>query len=289
MSEDSTFDEEITITPPLTWNECRVTPGTDDAEVRIDERVVDGDAGQTRILTGVAIVAKKFAHGPSLAGSIQAIIDAHPEHEFGGHIEEWVEVGYRDLPRRYAVQDRRVVTVTAAWPDGQPQDGPASDQFTAVGRLRAIVRSVDQDGWRDTGYPSESDIDEVLDERDVLAARVAELEAKQPQGVRAAPAGTSVVEDRCFSVKCSACGDPLTDPDHGGEPHFRTAPEALSNARAEDWHVSAAGGAVCNEDDAAHIAAIRAHHAEDLDPAHWCWVTAYDESEAMREDQVSGR
>lgn len=121
MPEDSTFDGEITITPPLTWSECRVTPGTDDAELRIDEQVVDGDAGQTRTLTGVAIVAKKFAHGPQLPSAIQAIIDAHPKHEFSGYIEEWVELGYRELPRRHVVKDRQVVTVTAIWPGEEPQ------------------------------------------------------------------------------------------------------------------------------------------------------------------------
>lgn len=121
MSEDSTFDGEITITPPLTWNECRVTPGTDDAELRIDEQVTDSDAGQTRTLTGVAIVAKKFAHGPCLPGSIQAIIDAHPKHEFFGYIEEWMQLGYRELPRRHAVQGRQVMTVAAVWPDEAPQ------------------------------------------------------------------------------------------------------------------------------------------------------------------------
>jgi hypothetical protein len=113
---DSHFDNEITITPPLTWRECRVTPGTDDAELRIDERIEDGDNGQIRVLTGVAIVAKKFAHGFHLPNSIQAIIDAHPGHKFTGHIEEWLEVGYRELPRRHVVQDRQVVTVEAMWP-----------------------------------------------------------------------------------------------------------------------------------------------------------------------------
>lgn len=132
---DSHFDEEITITPPLTWCECRATPGTNDAELRIDERVEDGDDGQTRALTGVAIVAKKFAHGPQLPASIQAIIDAHPGHEFSGYIEEWVNLGYRMLPRRHMVQDRTVVTVDAVWPDEQPKSLPlrmTADQVAAV-------------------------------------------------------------------------------------------------------------------------------------------------------------
>lgn len=133
MSESSHFDGEITITPPLTWNECRVTPGTDDAEVRSHEEITDGEFGQTRVLTGVAIVAKKFAHGHCLPASIQAIIDAHPKHEFSGHIEEWVELGYRILPRRHVVRGRQVVAVEAAWPDEQPQD----ERDAEILRLRA--------------------------------------------------------------------------------------------------------------------------------------------------------
>lgn len=117
MSDRSHFDGEITIIPPLTWNKCRTTPGTDDAQVRIHEETTDSVLGQTRVLTGVAIVAKDFAYGPQLPGAIQAIIDAHPKHEFSGCIEEWVELGYRELPRRYVVQDRRVVVVQAVWPD----------------------------------------------------------------------------------------------------------------------------------------------------------------------------
>jgi hypothetical protein len=135
MSEDSHFDHEIIITPPLTWRECRATPATDDAELRIDERVEDGDNGQTRILTAPAIVAKKFAHGPQLSFAIQAIIDAHPGHEFAGYIEEWVEIGYRTLPRRHMVQDRQVVTVEAVWPDEQYRPAPKrmhADELAAL-------------------------------------------------------------------------------------------------------------------------------------------------------------
>lgn len=116
MGDNSSFDNEITITPPLTWRECRATPGTDDAGLRIDEHVEDCDAGQTRTLTASAIVAKDFAYGPQLPSSIQAIIDAHPDHEFSGYIEEWVELGYRMLPRQYLMRGRRVVCVAAEWP-----------------------------------------------------------------------------------------------------------------------------------------------------------------------------
>lgn len=125
MSE-SHFDGEITITPPLTWNECRTTPGTDDAEVRAHEEITDGEFGQTRVLTGVAIVAKKFAHGHCLPASIQAIIDAHPTHAFSGYIEEWLELGYRELPRRYVVRDRQVVTVEAVWVAEDKRDAEIS-------------------------------------------------------------------------------------------------------------------------------------------------------------------
>lgn len=126
MSDRSHFDGEITITPPLTWNECRITPATDDAQVRIHEELTDGEFGQTRVLTGVAITAKDFAYGPQLPSAIQSVIDAHPAHEFSGHIEEWVDLGYRELPRRYVVQDRRVVTVAAAWPDSAPTQASMS-------------------------------------------------------------------------------------------------------------------------------------------------------------------
>jgi len=141
---DGHFDNEITITPPLTWRECRATPATDDAELRIDERIEDGDNGQTRVLTGVAIVAKKFAHGFQLPASIQAIIDAHPGHEFAGHIEEWLEVGYRELPRRHVVQDRQVVIVEAMWPrEHKPKRMHADDLAAVLADMAARVPTGD--------------------------------------------------------------------------------------------------------------------------------------------------
>lgn len=127
MGNNSRFDNEITITPPLTWQECRVTPGLENAQLRIDERVIDGVEGQTRILTAPAIIAGRHCFGPHLLGEIQAVIDCHPKHEFAGFIEEWLEPGYRMLPRRYIVRDRKVVCVTAEWPGGNDTDERVED------------------------------------------------------------------------------------------------------------------------------------------------------------------
>jgi hypothetical protein len=116
MGDNSRFDNEITITPPLTWRECRITPGLENAQLRIDEQIIDGAEGQTRILTAPAIIAGRHCFGPHLLDEIQAVIDSHPEHQFGGFIEEWLEPGYRELPRRYVVRGRKVVCVAAEWP-----------------------------------------------------------------------------------------------------------------------------------------------------------------------------
>lgn len=51
----------------------------------------------------------------------------------------------------------------------------------AATRLRAYVRSVDDNGRRDTGWPDEADVDEVLDDRDRLIAFVGELTAYPQQ------------------------------------------------------------------------------------------------------------
>jgi hypothetical protein len=113
---------QISITPPLSWAEIRSTrsPGLQDVKLRLDEQVEETPIGQNRIVMADAIVpiTGGYYNGYAIEEQIQAVIDAHPSHEFTGIIEARPE-DPDGTPWRYAVQGRRVVRQVPrlVWPD----------------------------------------------------------------------------------------------------------------------------------------------------------------------------
>lgn len=110
MSADNSWSGRVTITPPLTWAECKVSPGVEDVKLDIHEE--DGPDG--RILTAVAVVPARASDSWS-AGTrqeLQFLIDSHPGHEFDGCLRvDWDPV-YGEgqvLAERWTVIERTVV------------------------------------------------------------------------------------------------------------------------------------------------------------------------------------
>jgi len=126
MGADNTWSGRVTITPPLTWQECRVSPGVEDVKLVIHEE--DGPDG--RILTAVAVAPARPGDSWSAhtGQELQFLIDSHPGHEFTGSLRvDWDPVYGEDqvLAERWTVIERRVVHETArlAW---TAADGSAS-------------------------------------------------------------------------------------------------------------------------------------------------------------------
>lgn len=110
MGADNTWSGRVTITPPLTWQECKVSPGVEDVRLEIAEK--DGPEG--RILTAVAVVPARPSDSWSAhAGQeLQALVDAHPKHDFVGALfVDWKPVYGEDqvLSERWVVRGRTVV------------------------------------------------------------------------------------------------------------------------------------------------------------------------------------
>lgn len=110
MAADNHWSGRVTITPPLTWQECKVSPGVED--VKLDIREEDGPDG--RILTAVAVVPARSSNSWSAhtGQELQFLIDSHPRHEFAGELRcDWAPV-YGDeavLAERWTVDGRTVV------------------------------------------------------------------------------------------------------------------------------------------------------------------------------------
>lgn len=110
MSADNTWSGRVTITPPLTWAECKVSPGMEDVKLDINEE--DGQDG--RILTAVAVVPARRSDSWSAhtGQELQFLIDSHPGHEFDGYLRlDWEPV-YGEgqvLAERWRVVERTVV------------------------------------------------------------------------------------------------------------------------------------------------------------------------------------
>jgi len=118
MSADNTWSGRVTITPPLTWRECKVSPGVEDVKLDIHEE--DGPDG--RLLTAVAVIPARSSDSWS-AGTgqeLQFLIDSHPKHEFTGSLRvDWDPV-YGEgqvLAERWTVRGRTVAHEEArlAW------------------------------------------------------------------------------------------------------------------------------------------------------------------------------
>lgn len=118
MSADNTWSGRVAITPPLSWQECKVSPGVEDVKLDIHEE--DGPDG--RILTAVAVVPARPENSWSAhtGQELQFLIDSHPRHEFAGHLQvDWAPVYGEEaiLAERWTVAGRAVVHETArlAW------------------------------------------------------------------------------------------------------------------------------------------------------------------------------
>jgi len=109
MGADNAWSGRVTITPPLSWAECKLTPGVED--VRLDLREEDGPLG--KIVTAVAILPARPSNSWSshTGGDLQAVIDANPGHEFSGRLQvDWPSAYGSDLlAERWTVDGRTVV------------------------------------------------------------------------------------------------------------------------------------------------------------------------------------
>jgi hypothetical protein len=124
---ESHWTGEVRIEPPLTWAEIknsRQSPGFQDLKLRLDEQVEDTETGQVRTVTAVAVetlAADRGAYnGYAIEEELQAVVDAHPSHEFTGAIEARpLDPG--GTPWRYVIRDRRVVRQEPrlVWPDAE--------------------------------------------------------------------------------------------------------------------------------------------------------------------------
>lgn len=123
MGTNSNFSGEVTITPPLTWNEIKATQlikliGTD-SEVRLDitEQKTDTPDGELTIKTCSRIIPTSASpyRGYYVQEALQAAIDQNPGHIFAGHIEAVLEDG--SYMCRFLVRDGKVRKVEPVWPD----------------------------------------------------------------------------------------------------------------------------------------------------------------------------
>lgn len=110
MSAGNSWSGRVTITPPLTWRECKASPGVEDVKLDIHEE--DGPDG--RILTAVAVVPARSSDSWSAhtGQELQTLINAHPKHDFVGALfVDWGTV-YGEgqvLSERWVVHGRAVV------------------------------------------------------------------------------------------------------------------------------------------------------------------------------------
>jgi hypothetical protein len=120
MAADNSWTGRVTITPPLTWTECKLSPGVEDVKLDIHEE--DGPDG--RILTAVAAVPARSSDSWSAhtGQELQFLIDSHPKHEFDGQLQvDWdPRLGGDVRAERYEVRGRRVVHLQARlqWTEG---------------------------------------------------------------------------------------------------------------------------------------------------------------------------
>lgn len=126
MGYESHWSGEIRITPPLTWQENRTGPGLREVSLRLDEEVVDTETGQVRTVSTTAVVPRESGayNGYGIEDELQALIDAHPDHQFSGAIvARPVDPGgtlFRYTVTKSALTAQRVVREVPriVWPDG---------------------------------------------------------------------------------------------------------------------------------------------------------------------------
>lgn len=125
MGYSTSVDGEITITPPLAWNEIKDSPFLTNpgyklgVVLKVTEETVDTDEGQlTRKTSSVLVPAWEDAFKAySLVEDVQGAIDAFPGHTFTGRLDCEGEEN-ADL-WRVVIRDSRAVKVVPeiVWPD----------------------------------------------------------------------------------------------------------------------------------------------------------------------------
>lgn len=126
MGYESHWSGEIRITPPLSWQEIRTGPGLQDLSLRLDEEVVDTETGQVRTVSTTAVVPRESGayNGYGIEDELQALLDAHPDHQFSGAIvARPVDSDgglFRYTVTKSALTNQRVVREVPriVWPDG---------------------------------------------------------------------------------------------------------------------------------------------------------------------------
>jgi hypothetical protein len=122
MGYNTSVSGEITITPPLTWNEIKDSPflGCDlDVALHVQEETVDTEDGTLTRKTATALVpawedSYKAYH---LVEHVQRALDAFPGHTFTGRLECEGEDN-TDI-WRVIIRDGRAVKIEPriVWPD----------------------------------------------------------------------------------------------------------------------------------------------------------------------------
>ena len=120
---------EITITPPLTWDEIRSPRrrGLQDLRFRTEDEPAPPGTLPARVVTGHAVTP--VASGPYMAldvlPELQSIVDAYGHaHAFAGRITATAGDGQQ---WELAVRDRKAVRTPAAAPAAAPPAAAAAD------------------------------------------------------------------------------------------------------------------------------------------------------------------
>lgn len=126
MGYESHWSGEIRITPPLTWADIKRGPGLQDVTLRLDETVEETPTGQVRTVTANAItpISGGAYNGYDIETEIQAVVNAHPDHQFSGAIVgrpvDSDGTTFRYTVTKSALTNQRVVREVPriVWPDG---------------------------------------------------------------------------------------------------------------------------------------------------------------------------
>lgn len=163
MGADNTWSGRVTITPPLTWAEVKTSPAV--ADVRLDLHEEDGPDG--RIITAVAVVPTRSSNawGQGTGDDLQAVIDAHPGHEFAGYLQvDWDPALGGDPAQRFVVRERRVEKIVPrlVWPgdEAEPRlaqvwsfSGARYDYPDALFATRELARAAAEIQWCNENAP----------------------------------------------------------------------------------------------------------------------------------------
>lgn len=138
MGYESHWTGQVRIEPPLTWAEIKASAVARDLKFVLNRTTEDTPTGQTSTVTAAAIEPLAGAYnGYDVEPELQALIDAHPSHEFSGAIEARpLDPG--GTPWRYVVEGRKVVRQEprTVWPGERDDD---------LERARSIAVALEQE------------------------------------------------------------------------------------------------------------------------------------------------